>query len=62
MKKTMSAGNSGGRPILEEQIKTYAIGWVLLATDDNRVPFFDELTGWQRAYSDENAVIFIRAR
>lgn len=60
MKKTMSAGNSGGKPILEEQMKTYAIGWALLATGDSRIPFFNELTGWRRAYSDENAVIFIR--
>ncbi|CAN7732078.1 hypothetical protein LJR231_006319 [Phyllobacterium sp. LjRoot231] len=62
MKKTMSAGNSGGRPILEEQLKTYAIGWALLATGDSRIPFFDELTDWRRAYSDENAVIFVRKR
>ena len=40
-------------------MKTYAIGWALLATGDSRIPFFNELTGWRRAYSDENAVIFI---
>ncbi|UXN57965.1 hypothetical protein [Phyllobacterium zundukense] len=62
MKKTMSAGNSGGRPVLEEQMKTYAIGWALLTTDDSRIPFLDELIGWRRAYSDENAIIFVRER
>lgn len=62
MTKTVSAGSSAGRPILEEQLKTYAINWALLSTGDNRIPFFDELTDWRRAYSDENAVIFVPKR
>ncbi len=62
MTETVSAGSSAGRPILEEQLKTYAINWALLSTGDNRIPFFDELPDWRRAYSDENAVIFVPKR
>jgi hypothetical protein len=60
MKKSMSTGSSAGRPILEEQLKTYAISWAVLSTDDNRIPFFEQLPDWQRAYSDEYAVIFVQ--
>ncbi|CCV16185.1 hypothetical protein [Mesorhizobium sp. STM 4661] len=51
-------GRSGGKPILEAQLKKYAIAWALLTADDSRIPFFDEL-GWRRAYSDKYAVIFV---
>lgn len=51
-------GHSGGKPVLEAQLKKYAIGWALLSADDSRQPFFDEL-GWKRAYADEYAVIYV---
>ncbi|GLS35991.1 hypothetical protein GCM10010869_15800 [Mesorhizobium tianshanense] len=51
-------GRSGGKPILQEQLKKYAIDWALLTADDSRIPFFDEL-GWKRAYSDKYAVIYV---
>ncbi|UDL92223.1 hypothetical protein LGH82_13920 [Mesorhizobium sp. PAMC28654] len=51
-------GHSGGKPILEAQLKKYAIGWALLSADDSRQPFFDEL-GWKRAYADKYAVIYV---
>jgi hypothetical protein len=50
-------GLSGGKPLLEEQLKKYDIGWALLSAGDNRIPFFDEL-GWKRVYSDDYAVIY----
>ena len=51
-------GHSNGKPLLEAQLKKYAIGWALLAADDSRIPFFDQL-GWKRAYSDDHAVIYL---
>ncbi|WP_095084263.1 hypothetical protein [Mesorhizobium sophorae] len=51
-------GHSNGKPLLEAQLKKYAIGWALVAADDNRIPFFDQL-GWKRAYSDDHAVIYL---
>lgn len=50
-------GLSGGKPLLDAQIKKYGIGWALLSSDDNRIPFFEEL-GWKRVYSDNYAVIY----
>jgi hypothetical protein len=51
-------GLSGGKTLLEAQLKKYAIGWALLSADDSRKTFFDEL-GWKRAYADEYAVIYV---
>lgn len=51
-------GHSGGKPLLEAQLKKYAIGWALLSADDNRIPFFEQL-GWKRAYADDYAVIYL---
>lgn len=51
-------GHSDGKPLLEAQLKKYAIGWALLSAGDNRIPFFDEL-GWKRAYFDDYAVIYL---
>jgi len=51
-------GHSDGKPLLEAQLKKYAIGWALLSAGDNRIPFFDEL-GWRRAYFDDYAVIYL---
>lgn len=51
-------GHSNGKPLLEAQLKKYAIGWALIAADDSRIPFFDQL-GWKRAYSDDDAVIYL---
>lgn len=51
-------GHSNGKPLLEAQLKKYAIRWALLSTGDSRIPFFDEL-GWKRAYSDDYAVIYL---
>ncbi|MEO5757431.1 MAG: hypothetical protein ABIQ51_11315 [Mesorhizobium sp.] len=51
-------GKSNGKPMLEAQLKKYAISWALLSAKDDRIPFFNEL-GWKRAYSDEYAVIYV---
>ena len=48
-----------GKPLLEAQLKKYAIDWALLTANDSRIPFFDEL-GWKRAYADDYAVIYTR--
>ena len=53
-----ATGKSDGKPQLEAQLKTYAIGWALLTADDTRIPFFTEL-GWKRAYADDYAVIYL---
>ncbi|QPC94884.1 hypothetical protein [Mesorhizobium sp. INR15] len=51
-------GTSAGKPLLEAQLKKYAISWALLSAKDDRIPFFNDL-GWKRAYSDEYAVIYV---
>ncbi|MER9586272.1 hypothetical protein [Mesorhizobium sp. M0276] len=51
-------GHSDGKPLLEARLKKYAIGWALLSTGDSRIPFFDQL-GWNRAYADDYAVIYL---
>lgn len=53
-----ATGRSDGKPLLEAQLKKYAIGWALLTADDTRIPFFAEL-GWKRAYADDYAVIYL---
>ncbi|QND58558.1 hypothetical protein [Mesorhizobium huakuii] len=53
-----ATGHSDGKPLLEAQLKKYAIGWALLTADDTRIPFFTEL-GWKRAYADDDAVIYV---
>ena len=53
-----ATGHSDGKPLLEAQLKKYAIGWALLTADDTRIPFFAEL-GWKRAYADDDAVIYL---
>ncbi|WP_421914509.1 hypothetical protein [Mesorhizobium sp.] len=52
------SGHGGGKPVLEAQLKKYAIGWALLSAGDSRESLFDEL-GWKRAYSDQYAVIYV---
>ncbi|TIT98071.1 MAG: hypothetical protein E5W39_18300, partial [Mesorhizobium sp.] len=46
MKTDAETGRSGGKPVLEAQLKKHAINWALLTPDDSRIPFFDEL-GWK---------------
>ncbi|MBZ9992554.1 hypothetical protein [Mesorhizobium sp. BH1-1-4] len=58
MKADDATGQSDGKPLLEAQLKKYAISWALLAADDTRIPFFAEL-GWKRAYADDHAVIYL---
>jgi len=55
-------GRSTGKPLLETQLRKYGIDWALLSAGDTRIPFFDELPGWTRAYSDRYAVIYTRGR
>jgi hypothetical protein len=54
-------GQSQGKPLLDAELKKYAVSWALLSAGDNRIPFFEEL-GWQRAYADNYAVIYLPAR
>jgi hypothetical protein len=60
-KKDDQMGESGGKPVLVEALDKYKVEWALLSVDDRRVPFFNELTGWSRAYADEYAVIYVRS-
>lgn len=53
-----ATGHSDGKPLLEAQLKKYAVGWALLGANDTRIPFFTEL-GWKRAYADDYAVIYL---
>lgn len=53
-----ATGRSDGKPLLDAQLKKYAIGWALLTADDTRIPFLTEL-GWKRAYADDDAVIYL---
>ncbi|WP_335904821.1 MULTISPECIES: hypothetical protein [unclassified Bosea (in: a-proteobacteria)] len=55
-------GRSTGKPLLETQLRKYGIDWALLSAGDGRIPFFDELPGWTRAYSDRYAMIYTRSR
>jgi hypothetical protein len=55
-------GRSTGKPLLETQLRKYGIDWALLSAGDARIPFFAELPGWTRAYSDRYAVIYTRSR
>lgn len=59
-KRDHDMGTSAGKPVLEEQLKEHAIDWALLEVNDNRVPFFDQLPDWRRAYADDYAVIYMR--
>jgi hypothetical protein len=58
--KNEATRKSGGKPVLVEQLKKYAVDWALLTVDDSRIPFFDELANWKRVYADKNAVIYTR--
>jgi hypothetical protein len=53
-------GESSGKPVLVESLDKFKIEWALLSAHDNRIPFFNELGGWRRAYADEYAVIYVR--
>jgi len=53
-------GESDGKPVLVESLEKYRIGWALLSAGDRRIPFFNELAGWNRLYADEYAVIYVR--
>ncbi|WP_248309553.1 hypothetical protein [Bosea sp. Tri-44] len=55
-------GRSTGKPLLETQLRKYGVDWALLSAGDGRIPFFDELPGWTRAYSDRYAMIYVRSR
>jgi hypothetical protein len=60
MTQDTNSGASVGKPILVEALKKYAIDWALLVKDDARRPFFDELPGWSRVYSDKETVVYAR--
>jgi len=47
--------------LLLDMLKNYDIDAVLLAPVTPAASLLDHLDGWQRAYSDENAVLYIRA-
>jgi hypothetical protein len=51
---------SNGRPIVEKALQDYDISWALLLPKDERIPHFEALPNWKRAYSDDVAVIFVR--
>jgi hypothetical protein len=49
-----------GKSVLVESLDKYMIQWALLTANDARIPFFNELGGWTRAYADQYAVIYVR--
>jgi len=48
--------------LLEALLARHAIEWALLSTDDGRIPIFDALPGWRRAYADADQAIYVRSR
>ena len=60
MKRDRETMDSSGKPGLEALLKEYSVSWALLLPDDGRVPFFDEMTNWRKAYADDYAVIYQR--
>ena len=60
MKRDRETMHSSGKPGLEALLKEYSVSWALLLPDDGRVPFFDEMTNWRKAYADDYAVIYQR--
>jgi hypothetical protein len=61
MNATAEMGTAGGKPILQKTIEEHDIKWALLVPDDARIPFFNELSGWRKAYGDEFAIVYINA-
>lgn len=59
MNATVEMGTAAGKPILQKSIEEHAIKWALLEPDDRRIPFFNELSGWRKAYEDKFAVIYV---
>lgn len=46
---------------LQKLLEEYHIGWTLLGPDTAAVAILDLLPGWKRVYSDEYAVVHVRA-
>ena len=59
MNATIKMGTAAGKPILQKTIEEHAIKWALLKADDERIPFFNELSGWRKAYDDKFAIIYV---
>ncbi|URK85933.1 hypothetical protein LP421_01355 (plasmid) [Rhizobium sp. RCAM05350] len=59
MNATVKMGTAAGKPILQKSIEEHAIKWALLEPDDETIPFFNELSGWRKAYEDKFAVIYV---
>lgn len=59
MNATAEMGTAAGKPILQKTIEEHDIKWALLTPDDARIPFFNELAGWNQAYKDEFAIVYV---
>ncbi len=59
MSATAEMGTAAGKPILQKTIEDHNIKWALLTPDDARIPFFNELSGWRKAYEDKFAIVYI---
>jgi hypothetical protein len=59
MNATAIMGTAAGKPVLQKTIEDHDITWALLEANDARIPFFNELSGWSKAYGDEFAVVYI---
>ncbi len=59
MNATAEMGTAGGKPVLQKTIEDHNIKWALLTPDDARIPFFNELSGWKRAYEDAFSVVYV---
>jgi hypothetical protein len=59
MNATFEMGTAAGKPILQKTIEDHNIKWALLEPDDKRIPFFNELSGWRKAYDDKFAVVYV---
>lgn len=59
MNTSIKMGTPAGKSILQGELHEHAIKWALLTTDDSRIPFFRELSGWRKAYEDKFSIIYV---
>jgi hypothetical protein len=52
---------SGNEQVLANILDRYAITWTLLRPSDGATSTLDHMPGWRRVYTDQFAVIHVRA-
>jgi hypothetical protein len=56
-----AAAERGDASVLVELLSRYRIGWTLLVPSSGAVAVMDGLSGWQRVYADDYAIIHRRS-